>query len=407
MVKKKKFHTLYGQLLERPRLLSAFARVKANGGAPGSDGVTLEAFESDLEHEITQLRDELRQKIYQPQPIRRVKIPKRDGGERKLGIPSVRDRVVQENLRNILEKIFEGEFSDHSHGFRSGRSCFSALRDLFVQVKDGGIYIVDVDVAKCFDTIPHEALIDAVAEEVADRSILNLIRIFLTSPVRDGFKVVHPKQGTTQGSPLSPLLSNIYLALLDERLEHEGINYVRYADDIRATAKTPRAAREAKEQIDEGLKRLGLSMNLSKTKLTTAQQGVNFLGYRLSRFRGKVYALVPRDRVQIFRNRVRQLTRYNSHLTRDEQLAVLSRYVRGWGGYFKRAKQPHLFGDLDGWIYRRVIAMYAGRWRSWLFIKYPKRYFREKGLPSLYRMHMEHFNGPWVPRSRATSSCSA
>ena len=151
MGKKKKFHNLYGQLLERPRLRSAFQRVKANGGAPGSDGITIEAFEADLEDQITQLISELRQKVYHPQPIRRVEIPKRNGGKRPLGIPSVRDRVVQENLRDILEKIFDKTFSEHSHGFRLNRSQFTALRDLWMQIQKGGVLIVDVDVEKCFD----------------------------------------------------------------------------------------------------------------------------------------------------------------------------------------------------------------------------------------------------------------
>lgn len=416
--RRKKYHSLYGQLLERPRLRSAFQRVKANGGAPGSDGVTIEAFEADLENQITQLISELRQKVYHPQPIRRVEIPKRNGGKRPLGIPSVRDRVVQENLRDILEKIFDKTFSEHSHGFRPNRSQFTALRDLWIQIRKGGVLIVDVDVEKCFDTIPHQALIDEVAKEVADGSVLDLIEIFLTAPIKDGYRYVWPKQGTPQGSPMSPLLANIYLAKLDRHLKAKRMNFVRYADDLRATTGKMWEAREIKEEIEKGLKRIGLKMNLAKTKLITIDRGVNFLGFRLNRFKGKLYSLVPRDRVHAFREQVKAWTRRNSHLTMTERLNRLAEYVEGWGEYYKRAQQPKLFHNLDRWIYRRVIAMMAGRWRTKLYRKYPIKYFRRRGLVSLFRMHSEYFNGPWVPGQlnlplkcrwvrKATSLCSA
>lgn len=412
----KKYHSLYGQLTERPRLRAAFERVKANRGAPGSDGVTITEFEENLEIHLTEIISELRAKIYQPKPIRRVEIPKRDGGKRKLGIPSVRDRVVQDNLRDILEKIFESTFSEHSHGFRPDRGCFTALRDLFMQVRSGGVFIVDVDIEKCFDTIPHEPLIDAIAEKVADGSLLKLIRTILTTPIEEGYRYAKrkagleiPEEGTAQGSPVSPLLSNIYLAQLDRELDKEGISFSRYADDIRGTAKTSRECRAVKEKIGNGLMALGLRMNPKKTKLTTAERGVNYLGYRLSRFKGKVYAMAPRDRVNQFKEKVRRLTRRGSHLTKEARIKALGNYVSGWGEYFKRAQQPKLFYHLDGWIYRRVIAMYAGKWRTWLFKKYPIQYFREEhDLPSLHGMHREYFSKPRVPkRKRATTLCSA
>lgn len=413
--KRRKHHSVYGQLLERPRLRSAFERVKKNRGAPGSDGMTIEAFEADLEDQLTELIGELKRKEYRPKPIRRVEIEKRGGGVRKLGIPSVRDRVVQENLRDILDKIFDGTFSEHSHGFRTNHGCFTALRDFFLQVKGGGICIVDIDIEKCFDSIPHEPLIDAVAEEVADGSVLNLLRIFLTAPIRDGFRLVKPQAGTPQGSPVSPLLANVYLAGLDRQLENKGVKYCRYADDLRATAKNMGEARKVKDLIDKSLKAMGLEMSLKKTKLTYIDQGANFLGYRLGIYKGKLYAMIPRDRVNEFRDCVKELTRRNSHLKKQERVEMLSKYVRGWGEYYKRAQQPKLFYNLDRWIYRRVIAVYAGRWRSWLFVKYPIRYFRKLGLPSLFRMHMEHKQCPWMPRGGqyelplggAMSSCSA
>lgn len=417
MEMKKKVHSLYGQLLERPRLRAAFARVKANRGAAGSDGVTIALFEEKLEENLTEIIQELRAKTYRPRAIRRVEIPKRDGGTRALGIPSVRDRVVQDNLRDILEKIFEPLFSDHSHGFRPKRGCFTALRDLFVQVRDGGVFIVDVDIKKCFDTIPHEPLVDAVAEQVADGSILKLIRLILQAPIDDGYRYVRrksaaglgiPEEGTAQGSPVSPLLANIYLAKLDKRLEGDGIRFCRYADDIRATTPSCAEAREIKERIEQSLKSMGLMMSPEKTKLVTAEIGVNFLGYRLSRYKGKLYAVVPRDRVNAFKDRVRVLTKRNSHLKIEDRVKALGNYVGGWGEYFKRAQQPGLFRKLDRWIYRRVLAMKARRWRTYLCRKYRIWHLREEKVPSLLRLHLEHLQGPWVPkRKRATSSCSA
>ncbi len=405
---KLKHHNLYGQLLEDRRLKAAFANVRANGGSAGSDGVTVEDFAKDVEGNIRELIVDLRNKTYRPMPIRRVEIPKPSGGVRKLGIPAVRDRVVQECLRMILDKIFDGTFSEHSHGFRPERGCMTALRDLFVQVRQGGVFIVDLDIEKCFDAIPHEPLIDAIAEEVADGSVLKLIGMILTAPIRDGYRLVRNISGTPQGSPMSPLLANIYLAKLDKRLARDGIEFVRYADDVRATTKKSGEVMKIKNKIGETLESMGLKMSPTKTRLVSLSQGVNFLGYRLVGFKGKPYAVLPRDRAKLFKEKVRRLTRRNSHLSKEDRVTALGRYVGGWGEYFKRAQQPDLFRELDLWIYRRLIAMYAGRWRSWLCRKYGIWYFREAGVPSLFRMHQEAKSGkPWTPKVRAMSSCSA
>jgi group II intron reverse transcriptase/maturase len=396
---KLKHHNLYGQLLEDRRLKAAFANVHANGGSAGSDGVTVGDFAKDVEGNIRELIVDLRNKTYRPKAIRRVEIPKSSGGVRKLGIPAVRDRVVQECLRMILDKIFDGTFSEHSHGFRPQRGCMTALRDLFLQVRKGGVFVVDLDIEKCFDAIPHEPLIGAVAEEVADGSVLNLIEMILKAPIREGYRYVTNTSGTPQGSPMSPLLANIYLAQLDKKLAQDGIEFVRYADDVRATTTKPTEAREIKEKIGETLKAMGLKMSPTKTRLVSLSQGVNFLGYRIIGFKGKPYAVIPRDRVKLFKEKVRQLTRRNSHLSKETRVEALGNYVGGWGEYFKRAQQPDLFRELDLWIYRRLIAMYAGRWRSWLCRRYGIWYFREAGVPSLFRMHQEAKTGkPWTPK---------
>jgi RNA-directed DNA polymerase len=194
--------------------------------------------------------------------------------------------VVQQAVLDVLEPIFEADFSPHSHGFRPGRDTFSALRELYGHVRMGHIHLVDVDIAKFFDTIPHEPLVDAVAERVADGSVLRLIRLFLEALIQDGYRLVRPRAGTPQGGVISPLLANIYLARLDRTLDAEGVTYVRYADDVRLASRTPAGARQALTRTAEVLEGLGLRVNPQKTKLVSIAQGVDFLGYRLIRVKG-------------------------------------------------------------------------------------------------------------------------
>src|SRR5213078_1552606 len=270
--KRRKHHSLMGQVLDLRRLRAAYEAVRSNRGAPGVDGVTVEAFGAQLEANLAALVVELRAKTYRPQPVRRVLIPKPDGGQRPLGIPAVRDRVVQQAVLQVLEPIFEAQFSPHSHGFRPGRSTFSALRELYSQVRGGHVHIVDVDIEKFFDEIPHEPLLDAVAERVADGSVLWLVRLFLEALIQDGYKLVRPRAGTPQGGVVSPLLANIYLARLDRVLDAEG------ADDVRLTSRTAAGAEQALKRTAEVLTGLGLRLSERKTKLVTLSQGVDFLG---------------------------------------------------------------------------------------------------------------------------------
>ena len=258
MEKRRKFHSLMGQVLECRRLRAAYEQVRANHGAAGVDGVSVEEFGERLEENLLQLIAELRTRTYRPLPVRRVLIPKPDGGQRPLGIPAVRDRVVQQAVLVVLEPIFEADFSPHSHGFRPGRSCFSALRELYGQVRAGHLYIVDVDIEEFFDTIAHEPLIDAVAEKVADGSVLRLIRLFVEALIQDGYRLMRPKAGTPQGGVISPLLANICLAKLDRVMEAEGVAFVRYADDVRLMSRTPAGARKALESTEEVLSELRL-----------------------------------------------------------------------------------------------------------------------------------------------------
>jgi RNA-directed DNA polymerase len=379
-----------GQVLDLRRLRAAYEAVRSNHGEPGVDGVTVEAFGAELEANLAALVVELRGKHYRPQPVRRVWIPKPDGGQRPLGIPAVRDRVVQQAGVQVLEPIFEVDFSPHSHGFRPGRSTFSALRELYGQVRDGHVYIVDVDIEQFFDEIPHEPLIAAVAERVADGSVLRLVRLFLEALIQDGYRVVRPRAGTPQGGVVSPLLANIYLARMDRVLEAEGVSFVRYADDVRVSSRTPSGARQALARIGEILQGLGLRLSERKTKLVTAYQGVDFLGYRLVVRKGHLNVYISPKALERFREEVRRLTRRTAGKSLRAVVARLDRYLRGWGEYFKRASVAGVFDRYDRWILRRLRAYVAKRWRNGLWRRYPDRYFWvHLGLTRLYQLRRD------------------
>ena len=407
MEKRRKFHSLMGQVLELRRLKAAYEEVRANHGAAGVDGVSVEEFGERLEENLLKLISELRARSYRPLPVRRVLIPKPDGGQRPLGIPAVRDRVVQQAVLGVLEPIFEADFSPHSHGFRAGKSCFSALRELYGQVRAGHWYIVDVDIEKFFDTIPHEPLIDAVAEKVADGSVLRLIRLFLEALIQEGYRLVRPKVGTPQGGVISPLLANIYLAKLDRVLEAEGVAFVRYADDVRLASRTPTGARRALERTEEVLSELGLRVNRKKTRLVSIHQGVDFLGYRLIAIKGHLNAYINPKVLERFRDEVRRITRRTAGVSFSTMVDRLNKYLRGWGEYFKRAQASGVLDRLDQWIARRVRAYRAKRWRNTYWRRYPDQYLYGKlGLVRLYALRRD-FHRKFTARQRRQPSCRA
>lgn len=407
MEKRRKFHSLMGQVLEVRRLRSAYEKVRAKHGAPGVDGVSVEQFGESLEQNLVKLIAELRARTYRPLPVKRVLIPKPDGGQRPLGIPAVRDRVVQQAVLGVLEPIFEADFSPHSHGFRPARSCFSALRELYGQVRAGHVYIVDVDIEKFFDTIAHESLIDAVAEKVADGSVLRLIRLFLEALIQDGYRLMRPKAGTPQGGVASPLLANIYLGQLDRVLEAEGVAFVRYADDVRLLSRTPAGAQKALQRTEEVLWELGLRLNQNKTRRVSIDQGVDFLGYRLIAVKGHLNAYINPKVLERFRDEVRRLTRRTAGVSFVVMVDRLNEYLRGWGEYFKRAQASGVLDRLDQWIARRVRAYRAKRWRNSYWRRYPDQYlYGQLGLVRLYVLR-RNFHREFTARRRRQPLCRA
>ena len=386
---RRKWHSLWGQICDRRNLQAAWKRVRRNKGAPGIDGVTVEEFEIHAEKEMTRLEKELRDGSYEPLPVRRVMIPKADGSQRPLGIPAVRDRVTGQAVLNVVGPLYEEKFSDASHGFREGRGDATALHQVCVNLREGYVHVVDLDIEKFFDNIPHEPLLDAVAEDIADGTLLRLLRKMLTAPVQDGMHRYRPERGTPQGGSLSPWLANVYLHTLDVAFPDLDVRVVRYADDALLMARTPALARKALERAKEVIEgQLGLRVHPDKTRIVTVWQGVPYLGFELKQGReGKLMAWVKYKAVERFRERVSALTRRNQPISIGEMLRQLTSYLRGWGTYFTRATQRTLFHKLDTWVARRVWSFIAKRWKSYTWRRYSyRRLYGECSLVSLERM---------------------
>ena len=378
---KKKHHSLYGQILQR--LDTAFAKVKANRGAAGVDRESIAEFELDLEANLALLKRDLKEKTYAPQPVRRVYIPKANGGQRPLGIPTVRDRVVQQALRLVLEPVFEPLFCDSSYGFRPGRSAHQALDRVSAHLKEGYKWVVDCDLKSYFDTIPQEALIDRVAEEVADGTVLKLIRSFLQAGVMNEGQFQRTIAGTPQGGVISPLLANIYLHSFDQMIQERGLRMTRYADDFVILCRSRRAAERVMSNVQDYLEgQLGLTVNREKSKVVHLREGFVFLGYEFG-----TWGRRPGPKAILrFKQRIRELTRRNQTIPVAKMVREqLNPFLRGWAGYFGYGQVQERFSDYDGWIRRRLRMV---QMRSWRHLRGLHKAMRRRGwrgpLPQVY-----------------------
>lgn len=359
---KRVYYTLYGRLLEPKALVEAFKKVKRSKGAPGIDGQSIGAFESDLGAELRRLRDELRDKSYRPLPVRRVEIPKPGGGVRKLGIPAVRDRVVQQMMLDVLQPIFEPHFHPSSYGYRPGRGCHHAIgkAQLFVRRYEMP-YVVDMDVSKCFDRLDHELIIRQVRTRVSDGSMLKLLRQFLESGVMEEGVLQETKEGSPQGGVISPLLANIYLDAFDQFTMRRGYRIVRYADDILIFAPSYKGAQrrmsEAVKFLEEELK---LEVNREKTELTTATEGITFLGVVIH----SGYTRVQKKKVKAFKAKLKHATRRNSPVNLEKVIADINPLLRGYAHYFRVANCKRELKDLMSWIRHRLRATQMKLWKK-------------------------------------------
>ena len=344
---------LFERLCETATLRQGFAAVKANGGSPGSDGVSVKVFERRLEEELVHLKAELERWSYKPRPVRRVEIPKPGGkGVRLLGVPCIRDRVVQASLKLLLEPLFDPYFSESSYGFRPGKNQRQAVEAAQRIVQSGKEHVVDIDLSKFFDRINQDRLLHKVQQRVADNRIIRLIGLTLRSGVMTAGGLVPTTEGTTQGSPLSPLLSNIVLDELDKELERRGLSFCRYADDCNIFVGSRKAAERVMAGVTKLLeKRMKLTVNREKSKVALAA-GVKFLGMTIVVGTLAISTLAM-DRAM---EKIKTLTPRRSHKTIEATIGDINRWYRGWAGYFEMTQYPSQLATLEAHIRRRLRA---------------------------------------------------
>jgi len=390
-VKGGKWFSLIDKVWHPANLQAAWQRVYSNRGGSGIDGQTVHQYHEQRQRELECLHGLLKLNQYVPKPVKRVWIPKPGNKEKRpLGIPAVRDRVVQTALRHVLEPIFEHVFNDHSYGFRPNRGCKDALRRVDSLLKAGHGWVVDADLKSYFDTIPHDQLMARVEEHVADGRVLSLLRGYLDQKVMDGLAEWTPEKGTPQGAVISPLLANLYLNPLDHLMAANGFEMVRYADDFVILCRTREEAERALAQVAAWVAAAGLTLHPVKTRIIhEAEEGFDFLGYRF--VRGKHW---PRQKSEDkFKDSIRETTKRNNGRSLEEIISRLNLKMRGWYGYFKHCDK-YTFGILDKWIRRRlrsILNKREGRSR-WKFTKqdhlrWTNSFFHARGLFSLAKTH--------------------
>lgn len=359
----KKWYSLIDKVYRKENLKEAYKKVRRNNGAPGIDGETVSDYGDKLDTNIELLHVELKTGEYKASPVKRVEIEKPDGGIRLLGIPTVKDRIVQQAVVNIIEPIFEEIFHESSYGYRPRRSPQMAVAkaERFLN-KYGLTEAVDMDLSKCFDTLDHELIIDAIAEKISDGKVLKLIRHFLESGVITDGAFTETTVGSPQGGVISPLISNIYLNKFDQKMKSKGIRIVRFADDILIFAKDTMSAGNYKTYATKILeKELKLKVNVEKTKLTNVRDGVSFLGFVI---RSK-YVFIDEKRIKRFKDKVRVLTKRNSGMRIESVIKRLNLALRGWINYFKIANIKELTKELMQWIRRRLRMIRMVQWKSY------------------------------------------
>lgn len=381
------WYSLMDKVSRRGTLRKAFAKAKANRGAAGVDRQTIEMFEGRLEENLEELSRQLQMGTYRPQAVRRVWIPKAGSKEKRpLGIPTVRDRVVQGALRLVMEPIFERDFAAQSYGCRPGRGSHEALHRVENLLRQGNLYVVDADLKAYYDTIPHEPLLGRVSAKISDGKVVELIRKYLAAGVMDGLQKLEPEEGTPQGAVISPLLSNLYLDPLDHEMAAAGREMVRYVDDFVILCRSEEEARDALEALRRWTAKAGLELHPEKTRIVDArQQSFEFLGYHFER--GHKW---PRQRsLKKLKDSLRAKTpRRTSGQSLPEIIASINRTTRGWYEYFQHSV-VNVLEDLDKWIRMRLRSILRnrdhrrGRGRGPDHQRWPNAYFAKLGLFSL------------------------
>lgn len=384
---------LMEEVCELENCKQALQRVKANRGSPGVDGMTVDELPDYLKQHELEIGEQLRNGTYQPQPVRRVEIDKPDGGgKRKLGIPTVLDRFVQQAVLQVLQKRWDPTFSTHSHGFRPGHSAQQAVHEAQQYIAEGHGWVVDLDWEKFFDRVNHDRLMAAVAERVADKRMLKLIRAFLEAGVMEDGLVSPLDEGTPQGGPLSPLLSNLVLDELDRELERRGHHYVRYADDCNIYVDSERAGQRVMESITRFIThRLKLKVNQAKSAVARPGQR-KFLGFSFTSEREPRRRIAPKA-IACFEKKIRELTHRTRGISLAQMVKQVTTYLRGWLGYFGNCQTPSVLQNLEAWLRRRLRSVV---WKQWKRGRTRFRELRKRGVGrDLAAQTAGSPRGPW------------
>jgi RNA-directed DNA polymerase len=354
---------LMEEVCERQNLQAALRRVRRNAGSPGIDGMTVEQLPDHLRVHWPGLREELLAGRYQPQPVRRVTIPKPGGGERELCIPTVLDRFIQQALLQVLQPRFDPTFSDASYGFRPGRRAHDAVLRAQAYVQEGRGFVVDIDLEKFFDRVNHNILMGRLAKRIADARVLRLIRRYLNAGMLANGVVIERHEGTPQGGPLSPLLANVLLDEVDKELERRGQAFVRYADDLNVYVRTQRSGERVMTSLRKLFGKLKLRVNETKSKVRRATAS-KFLGFSFWVAKGRVIRRrVAPQATERMKERVRELTRRSAGRSLAQMCKQLGVYLMGWKAYFRLAETPGVFADIDGWVRHRLRAVQLKHWK--------------------------------------------
>jgi RNA-directed DNA polymerase len=363
-------------IVDQANIEKAWKRVKANRGAPGPDGVTLDEFFNTFRHHWPDVRRQLLKGTYRPTPVRRKTISKPDGGARNLGIPNVIERLIQQAILQVLTPIFDPEFSESSYGYRPGRSAQDAVQQTQKTIRDGHHWCVDMDLSKFFDRVQHDVLMVRVSRKVHDKRLLRLIGRFLRAGVMVEGLHQPTEEGTPQGGPLSPLLANIMLDDLDKELEQRGLRFVRYADDFLIFVRSELAARRVFASVERYLTtRLKLQVNREKSRVCKAD-GVEFVGYAFHGYGGQIR--VSPKKINLFKRRASEILNRNRGISMASRLNELRLYLRGWIDYFILEQRKSLAQNLDKWLRRRVRACY---WKTWRLPRTRVRKLKSFGVP--------------------------
>jgi RNA-directed DNA polymerase len=365
------------QILSYQNVTSALERVERNKGSHGVDGMSVQTLRSHLMEHWSTLRTELIKGTYLPKPVRRVEIPKPNGGVRKLGIPTVIDRFIQQAIAQVLNKEFDPTFSRQSYGFRPNKRGHDAVRQAKRYIKEGYRWVVDIDLEKFFDKVNHDRLMRILSHRIKDPKVLQLIRRYLQSGVMEKGLVSPNTEGTPQGGPLSPLLSNIVLDELDKELEKRGLRFVRYADDCNIYVRSRRAGERIMESITTFIERkLKLKVNHEKSAVDRPWKR-KFLGFTFTFHRKEPKVRIAKQSIQRFKQRIREITSRKWSISMKDRIEKLNRYLVGWLGYYQLADTPSVLSKLDGWIRRRLRMI---RWKEWKKVKTKHRNLKKLGV---------------------------